>query len=251
MTASAATYPAVHVQVEQGHAPRGPRVGPRHQPGRAPGRGDDNVAEGGAQAIPGRLGHGFLPGPRDQEGARPAGRRGLGQHRPLGRGQHQARQRLRIAVPAQRVRAAVELLDVHPDGGLRDGDRDQVTRVRDRMLDAAALDDRLAVRLAALAAGPVEAHVRRALPGVAGQRGLRERAPGQETQCGPPRAGRPTSAAVRSHPAARRAGPRRPACAPTRRRRSRPAAGAGPPVQPPRQPNGRRPEPGSVCSRCC
>ena len=49
------------------------------------------------------------------------------------------------------------------------------------MLDAAALDDRLAVRLAALAAGPVEAHVRRPQAGVPGECGLRQRAPGQET----------------------------------------------------------------------
>ena len=107
--------------------------------------------------------------------------RDRGQRRLLGgSGQHQAGERLRIAVAAQRARALVELLDVHADGSPRHGQGDQVGRVRDRMLDAAALDDRLAVRLAALAAGPVEAHVRRALAGVPRERRLGQRAADQE-----------------------------------------------------------------------
>ena len=172
--------PGGRVQVEQGHVPRGPRIGPGHQPGRPGVRGHDDVAERGAQAIAGGLGHGFLPGPRDQEGAGPAAGRDRGQRRLLGRGQHEAGERLRIAVAAQQARALVELLDVHADGSSRHGQGDQVARVRDRMLDAAALDDRLAVRLAALAAGPVEAHVRRALAGVPREHRLGQRASGQE-----------------------------------------------------------------------
>ena len=140
MTASAATYPGSASRSSRDTLCDRPFVGPGHQAGRARVRGHDDVAEGGAQAITGRLGHGFLPGPGDQEGAGPARRRDRGQRRLFGRGQHEARERLRIAVTAQRVRAPVKLLHVHADRGPRDRDRDQVAGVRDGMLDGAALD---------------------------------------------------------------------------------------------------------------
>jgi hypothetical protein len=79
------------------------------------------------------------------------------------------------------VRAVVKLLDVYADRSPRDGDRDEIAGVRHGMLEAAAVDDRLSMRLAALAASPVEAHAGRVLAGVPRERGLRELAPDQET----------------------------------------------------------------------
>ena len=180
MTASAATYPGAASRSTQGHVPRGPRIRPGLHPGRPGVRGHDHLAERGAHPVAGRLGHGFLPGPGDQEGAGPAVGRDRGQRGLFGRGQYHAPQRLGIAVPAEQVRASLGLLDVHADRRPRHRHRDQVARVRDRMPGSAARDGRLAVRLAARRAGPVEAHVRRGPAGVPRERRLGQRAADQE-----------------------------------------------------------------------
>ncbi len=87
--------------------------------------------------IAGRLGDGFLPGPRDQEPARPARQLDRGQGRALGVGEHETRERLRVAVAPQRVRAAVKLLDVDADRGPRDGNHHEIARMRHGMLKGA------------------------------------------------------------------------------------------------------------------
>ncbi len=102
-----------------------------------------------------------------------------GQRRPFFVGEDHARQRIRIAA-AQLARASVQLLDVHADRRRRHRDRHQVAGVSDGKLEVTAPQDWLAVRPAALAAGPVEAHLGLPLAGAGRDHRLGQPAADQE-----------------------------------------------------------------------